>query len=85
MAPYELDAAEVYKTFWVRSFFSPSVNISGKQILVWLVAVYYEGQSCNQKNRITLDLNKKKLPIYLISAYNKAYMGYLHSIFVVGS
>lgn len=50
-----------------------------------LVAVYYEGQSCNQKNGITLELNKKKLPIYLVSAYNKVYMGYLHNIFVVGS
>lgn len=32
-----------------------------------------------------VELNKKKLPIDLVSAYNKVYMGYLHSIFVVGS
>ena len=48
------------------------------------VGVYYEGQSCNLKSGITLEL-EKELPVYLVNAYNRVYVVYLHNIFIVGS
>lgn len=38
------------------------------------MAVYNEGRAATSK---MVELNKKKLPIDLVSAYNKVYMGYL--------